>query len=178
MSVSLHANRGSALEDLITMANGIYRTRKTGMIHKVPTAWLPLRGRDGRVVSAKVEQKAAVDFLGHVFLDGQAVPLAFDAKETAVDRWPLSRLEQHQYEYLADCHATGAFALILMASLAGADSLSWHFRTCGNGGIHGNTGPAASVGIGDPALVEVRFLDYLSGLRGFLARGETREQAE
>ena len=138
---------------------------------------MPLRGHSG-INGAKVEEKAAVDYIGHLQLDGHSVPLAFDAKEIALERWPLSRLDQQQYEELADSHATGAFALILMASLAGADSLSWHFRTCGNGGIHGNTGPAASVGIGDPALVEVRFLDYLSGLRGFLARGETREQAE
>lgn len=38
---------------------------------------VPLRGPDGKIVSAKVEQKAAVDFLCHVLLDCRAV---FDAK--------------------------------------------------------------------------------------------------
>ena len=82
------ANRGRPFEQLIEMANTQYRNKKIAVIHKVPTAWIPLRDGRGRIVSAKVEEKAAVDFLGTYC--GQS--LAFDAKHCSDERIRWDRL--------------------------------------------------------------------------------------
>jgi len=73
-----YANRGLALEEPIVRANEVYCSRKLAVVHKVPTAWIPIRGSNGKIISAKVEKKASVDFLGHVKLKEKTVPIAFD----------------------------------------------------------------------------------------------------
>jgi recombination protein U len=154
------ANRGSALEDLVVRANEFYRSKKLAVIHKVPTAWLPLRGSDGRIVSAKVEKKASVDFLGHVATLKGSLPVAFDAKEvTKGNRWPLSRLELHQYEYLRDCAETGAFSFVLIAFWELQRFFVLPFAEIGKMG-------SKSVIAGSSALIEVFFLNYLDFLLG------------
>lgn len=105
------ANRGQVLEYMLQLSNDQYRARGMALVHKVPTAWVPLRDRFGKVVNAKVETKAAVDFLG---VSGQGVPLAFDAKETADDRWPLRHIENHQAYFLEQWHACGGAAFIVV----------------------------------------------------------------
>jgi len=164
--LSLRANRGFALEELIVAANTGYRSRRLAVIHKVPTAWLPVRNGDGRVSAAKVTEKAAVDFLGHVRLgDGRAVPVAFDAKETRQPRWPLAKLEPHQYEYLADSHATGACAFVLIGFAAAGRLFVLPFPELARcWAAWQGRGRPASVRCDDPALVEVRFPDYLAWL--------------
>ncbi|NHM27994.1 recombinase [Desulfofundulus sp. TPOSR] len=166
MSAIFQANRGQALEDLIKQANDRYRAQKLAVIHKVPTAWVPIRGPGGKIVSAKVEEKAAVDFLGHVFLPSGSLPLAFDAKEVSRgDRWPLSKLEPHQYEYLRDCALTGAFSFVLIGFWELNRFFVLPFPELERRWVawRGKTGPA-SVRAGEPGLVEVRFLGYLSFL--------------
>lgn len=160
------ANRGLALEELIVQANEAYRSRKLAVIHKVPTAWVPIRGPNGRVVSAKVEEKASVDFLGHVKTPGGPLPLAFDAKEISKgDRWPLAKLEPHQYEYLRDCAETGAFSFVLLGFWELQRFFVLPFPELKKRWEEwkGNTGPA-SVAVGDSGLIEVKFLDYLNFL--------------
>jgi len=159
------ANRGSSLENLVIIANAAYRSQGLAVIHKVPTAWVPIR-RGLKIVGAKVEEKAAVDFIGHAALPGGPLPVAFDAKEVSKgDRWPLSRLEQHQYEYLKDCALTGAFSFVLIGYWQlqrffvlpfGELEKRWAAWKSG-------TGPA-SVRAGETGLVGVRFLDYLNFL--------------
>jgi recombination protein U len=160
------ANRGSALEDLVVCANEAYRSKKLAVIHKVPTAWLPLRGPNGRIVSAKVEKKASVDFLGHVVTPGGPLPVTFDAKEIAKgNRWPLAKLEPHQYEYLRDCAETGAFSFVLLGfwELERFFVLPFPELEKRWAAWKKRTGPA-SVAAGDSGLIEVKFLDYLNFL--------------
>ena len=160
------ANRGRALEDLVRVANARYRALGLAVVHKVPSAWVPLRGPGGRVAGAKVEEKAAVDFLGHVRLpsgSGWGVPVAFDAKEVSRgDRWSLSRLEPHQYEYLQDCHRTGCAAFVLVAFWEPGRFFALPFPELERRweAWKAGTGPA-SVRAGEPGLIEVRFPDYL-----------------
>lgn len=170
----IHANRGRAFEELIEMANAAYRARGLAVIHKVPTEWVPLRGGRGEIVSAKVTRKAAVDFIGHVLLpSGHALPVAFDAKEVSKGcRWPLSKLEEHQYGYLADCSRTGACAFVLIAFwepgrffVLPFSELARHRAARESGG-----GPA-SVRAGENGLVEVWFSGYLDFL--LQERGES-----
>lgn len=93
-----HANRGQALEELIIILNGRYRAQGKAVIHKVPTAWLPIRGSTGKIISAKVEEKAAVDFMGRYGV----MPIAFDAKHTQEHRIRWDRVEPHQEKFLDD----------------------------------------------------------------------------
>lgn len=111
MSLSTHANRGRVAEELVRLACESYRRRGLAVVEKVPTEWLPLRGHDGRVVSAKVTRQAPVDEVGCVRGFG---PVAFDVKQFASRRWPLSRLEPHQAAFLADWERAGGRAFVLI----------------------------------------------------------------
>ncbi|HHW14677.1 MAG TPA: recombinase, partial [Firmicutes bacterium] len=91
VTLNSRANRGRTLELMVEWQNASYRSQGLAVVHKVPTAWLPLRDGDGRIRSAKVERKAAVDFLG--VYRGQAI--AFDAKHCSADRVRWDRVEPH-----------------------------------------------------------------------------------
>jgi recombination protein U len=158
-----YANRGRALEDLIELSNERYRKAGVAVIHRVPAAWLPIRDGRGRIVSAKIEKKAAVDFIGHIITaEDYALPVVFDAKEVSKGkRWPLSRLEEHQYQYLVDSARTGAAAFVLIVFweysrffMLPIVALEEKVRAYHSGG-------PASVDISDSALVEISFPDYL-----------------
>ena len=102
---------GAVFEELIIMANDRYRRMGQGVIEKLATEWLPIRGRDGRICSAKVSKKAAVDFVG-VF---EGIPIAFDAKHTNSDRrMAWSRLEPHQQDFLKAFEIAGGWAYVLI----------------------------------------------------------------
>lgn len=107
---SSYANRGRAFEELIELANRQYRSRGIATIHKVPTAWLPIRGHDGRIVTAKVEEKASPDFLG--VYRGRGV--AFDAKHTNTNRIRWDRVEDHQAEFLDQWETSGGISFVLV----------------------------------------------------------------
>lgn len=106
-----HANRGRNLEELINYVNGEYRKQKLALIDKVPTEWIPLRGKSGKIVGAKVERKSIVDFTGHC----QGRPIAFDTKHTKEHNIRWDELQPHQAEFLADWHLTGGIAFILVS---------------------------------------------------------------
>lgn len=108
--INAQANRGQPLEDLIILANRQYRAQGIAVVHKVPTAWIPLRDSQGRVVNAKVEEKAAVDFLGCY----RGRPLAFDAKQCSDVRIRWDRVEEHQAEFLEDWVKDGGIGFVLV----------------------------------------------------------------
>jgi len=157
------ANRGRALEELVELSNERYRQEGLAVIHRVPAAWLPIRDGRGRIVSAKIEKKAAVDFIGHALVPGgRALPLAFEAKEVSRGRrWPLSRLEEHQFRYLADCARTGAAAFVLIAFWEYGRFFVLPFPVLEEKmDAHRREG-AASVPLGDPGTIEIFFPHYL-----------------
>ena len=101
-----HANRGKAFEESIIMVNEIYKARGKAIITKVPTEWIPIR-QGGKIVSAKVENKSIVDFLGSY--KGQSI--AFDAKEClSSDRIRWAELKEHQQEFLDRHYKTGGIS--------------------------------------------------------------------
>lgn len=162
IKISSHANRGSALEELVELANSGYRNRKAGVIHKVPSKWLPIRvGK--KIVSAKITVQASVDFLGHIITRTGPLPIAFDSKEVSKgNRWPLINLEEHQYEYLRDNNQTGAFAFVLIGYwefqrfyILPFNELERRWKAWKD-----KTGPA-SVRDGEPGLIKVEFTNYL-----------------
>lgn len=91
-----YANRGQPLETFIRFANTRYKQRKIAVIGKVPTEFIPLRDRTGRVVGAKVEEKSSVDFLGRY----KQYPIAIEAKHTEEDSIRFDRVEPHQADYM------------------------------------------------------------------------------
>lgn len=90
------SNRGRGFEEIVEYANYAYTIKGIAVVHKVPTEWIPLRNEKGTIASAKVNKKAAVDFLGAY----RSRPIAFDAKETRNPRIRFDRVEPHQQEFL------------------------------------------------------------------------------
>lgn len=117
MSRVSHANRGQSLEQLIELSNLQYRRRGLAVVHKVPTHWVPLRGRDGKIMGAKVAEKATVDFLGCLAPSGRAV--AFDAKQNREPgRFPLDERWSHEVEFLHDVARAGGIAFLLIEQVS------------------------------------------------------------
>jgi recombination protein U len=159
-------NRGKALEDLVEICNEGYRAKGVAVIHRIPAAWLPIRNREGRIVSAKVDRKATVDFVGHVATSlGRAVPVAFEVKEVSSgDRWPLSKLEDHQYACLRDSYFTGAAAFVLVGYREPRRYFLLPFPELRRRWERWKEGGPASVRCGDSDLIEISFPNYLASL--------------
>ncbi|OPL10236.1 MAG: hypothetical protein AVO34_11560 [Firmicutes bacterium ML8_F2] len=105
------ANRGSALEELVELANIQYRRLGIAVMHKVPSKWIPIRNKHGKLISAKIEEKAAVDFMGRYF----NIPIAFDVKSVLKDtRWYLKNIEHHQLKFLVDWETGTARSYVLL----------------------------------------------------------------
>lgn len=86
-----YGNRGMSFESLIEYANRQYRQDGIAVIEKQHTLCKPLRNGTGRIVSAKYEEKATVDFMGRY---GER-PIAFEAKHCSADKIDLKRVAQH-----------------------------------------------------------------------------------
>jgi len=158
MSLS-HANRGKALEELIIILNQRYRAQGKAVIHKVPTAWLPIRGGTGKIISAKVEEKSTVDFMGRY----GAAPIAFDAKHAKDRRIRWDRVEPHQEKFLDDWTKDGdSIGFILVAyDMLQYFVVPWNVWKCGL--ITWRQGGSASMQIASMAgtTMEVKRQDYL-----------------
>jgi len=117
------ANLGSPLEELISRTCETYRQERIAIIEKVPTEFIPIR-KDGKIVSAKVERKAPVDYMGNY--QGRAI--AFEAKYTDSDRIRLDEVQPHQREFLYAWHNTGGMAYILFGfAMKEFFFVPWHF---------------------------------------------------
>lgn len=123
-----HANRGRNLEELIMYANDQYRKQKLAVIDKVPTEWLPTRGKSGKIVGAKVTKKSIVDFTGHA----KGIPIAFDAKHTKEHNIRWDELQPHQAEFLSDWQLTGGTSFILVSfNMQYFFAVPWQFWKAG-----------------------------------------------
>ena len=120
-----YANKGRAFEDLIEFANAQYRRQSIAVIGKQNTKFLPIRNGQGQLVSAKVEEKATVDYLGRY----KGTPVAIEAKHTESDRIQFSRVEPHQADYMDDfCKDSEAIGIVLVSfSLRRFFAVPWPF---------------------------------------------------
>lgn len=107
-----YGNRGMTFESLIEYANRRYRLEGKAMIEKQHTLCKPLRDRNGRIASAKYEEKATVDFMGRI----GTTPTAFEAKHCATDRIDLKRVEEHQCSFLRDWTKDGGTVGFILVS--------------------------------------------------------------
>ncbi len=90
--------RGSAFEELINLTNDKYREQGLACIEKIPT---PIKvtkiNNEKRVIEeGYFEKKSSVDYIGLV----QGYAVCFDAKETALDNFPLKNIHEHQIEFM------------------------------------------------------------------------------
>lgn len=104
--------RGSTLEDMINHSNEVYREKKLALIQKIPTPITPISiDKDTRHITlAYFDQKSTVDYIGTI----QGIPVCFDAKECAVNTFPLQNIHQHQIQFMAEFEEQGGIAFILL----------------------------------------------------------------
>ena len=120
-----YANKGRPFEDLIEFANRQYRNQNIAVIGKQHTKFIPIRNGKGKIVTAKVEEKATVDYLGRY----KNTPVAIEAKHTNEKRIAFNRVEPHQAEYLDDwAKDPGAIGLIVVSfNLRKFYAIPWPF---------------------------------------------------
>lgn len=104
--------RGSTLEELINLTNEKYRTSHLALIQKVPTPIKPIKiDSDSRHITlAYFEQKSTVDYIGAV----QGIPVCFDAKECALNTFPLHNIHEHQVEFMKEFEMQKGIAFLLI----------------------------------------------------------------
>lgn len=112
--------RGSALEDMINHSNEVYRERKLALIQKIPTPITPItiEKETRHITLAYFDQKSTVDYIGAV----QGIPVCFDAKECAVNTFPLHNVHEHQIQFMQEFEEQGGVAFIIL-SWTGRDEI-------------------------------------------------------
>lgn len=119
-----YANRGQALEGFIEFANDRYRQKGVAFIRKQSTEFIPIRDRNGRIVSCKVEQKATFDFLGRY----KTIPIAIEAKNSNEDTIRWDRIESNQADDMDTFVVPGTIGLVLVSfNLKRYFAIPWAF---------------------------------------------------
>lgn len=104
--------RGSTLEDLINRTNEKYMENGLALIQKIPTPITPIKiDKESRHITlAYFEQKSTVDYIGTV----QGIPVCFDAKECAADRFALQNIHEHQVRFMEQFEKQGGISFFLI----------------------------------------------------------------
>ena len=107
--------RGSVLEDLINTTNEYYRENKLALIQKIPTPITPIEmDKRKHITLAYFDKKSTVDYIGSV----QGIPTCFDAKECAVDTFPLHNVHEHQMKFMKDFEEQGGVSFFIVSYTA------------------------------------------------------------
>lgn len=125
MRVRTYANRGKPLEEYINYANGRYQHAGIAMVQKIPTEFIPIRDRYGKVCSVKVEHKSTVDYIGRF----RGHPIAMEAKNTSADTIRWDAVQPHQAAFLDEwCQQPGTIGLVLVSfNLERFFAIPWAF---------------------------------------------------
>lgn len=108
-----YANRGSHLEELVTLVNAQYRNRGLARIDKFPTPITPEKVSSYGKVYGHYAAKSTVDYIG-ALNTGKCV--CFDCKETSEEnRFPLGNVHPHQIEYMKNIYRLGGVAFLIVA---------------------------------------------------------------
>lgn len=104
--------RGSTLEDLINLTNEKYLMSNLALIQKIPTPIKPINIDHGtkQITLAYFDQKSTVDYIGVV----QGIPVCFDAKESAVDTYPLQNIHEHQINFMSNFEKQNGISFIIL----------------------------------------------------------------
>ena len=104
--------RGSTLEDLINRTNEKYEESDLALIQKIPTPITPIKiePETRHITLAYFEQKSTIDYIGVV----QGIPICFDAKECAIDRFALQNIHEHQVHFMEQFEKQDGVAFFLI----------------------------------------------------------------
>ena len=104
--------RGSTLEDFINISNEKYMQGNLALIQKIPTPIKPIKIDQStrHITLAYFDQKSTVYYIGVV----QGIPVCFDAKETAVDTFPLQNIHPHQIRFMQNFEKQNGIAFIII----------------------------------------------------------------
>lgn len=104
--------RGSTFEELINRTNEQYAKKGLALIQKIPTPITPVKiDKEHRHITlAYFEKKSTVDYIGAV----QGIPVCFDAKECAVDTFPLANVHPHQIQFMIEFEKQGGVSFLLI----------------------------------------------------------------
>lgn len=104
--------RGSVLEEMINYTNEKYLEKGLALLQKIPTPITPMEfDKETRHITlAYFEQKSTVDYIGAA----QGLPMCFDAKECAVDTFPLQNLHEHQVKFMTEFEKQGGISFLLI----------------------------------------------------------------
>lgn len=104
--------RGSTLEDLINRTNEKYLENGLALIQKIPTPITPINidKATRHITLAYFDQQSTVDYIGVV----QGIPVCFDAKECAIDRFPLQNIHEHQVAFMEQFEKQGGVSFFLI----------------------------------------------------------------
>lgn len=104
--------RGSSLEELINLTNDRYREKKLALVQKIPTPIKPINidQTTRHITLAYFDQKSTVDYIGVV----QGIPVCFDAKECAGDRFPLRNIHEHQIKFMREYEQQQGIAFLII----------------------------------------------------------------
>ena len=102
-SVTNYANRGSHFEKLIEYSNNVYAQKERALIFKQHTHIVPIRNGKGKIVSAKICEKAIADYMGTV----RGTPVAIEAKETKQAALAYNAVKPHQADFLTKFEKVG-----------------------------------------------------------------------
>ena len=104
--------RGSTLEELINRTNELYREKNLGLVQKIPTPITPVKidKENGNISLAYFDKDSTVDYIGVI----QGVPVCFDAKECAVDTYPLRNIHEHQINFMRDFEKQNGISFLII----------------------------------------------------------------
>ena len=104
--------RGSTLEELVNRTNEKYLESGLALIQKIPTPITPITidKATRHITLAYFEQKSTVDYIGVV----QGIPVCFDAKECALERFALQNIHEHQVTFMEQFEKQGGIAFFLI----------------------------------------------------------------
>ncbi len=101
------------MEELINLTNEKYRLQKLALIQKIPTPIKPISidKETRRITLAYFDQKSTVDYIGTV----QGIPVCFDAKECAFDRFALANnVHEHQVKFMEEFEKQEGISFLLI----------------------------------------------------------------
>lgn len=104
--------RGSMLEEAVNFTNERYRKEHLALVQKIPTPITPINiDKEKRHITlAYFEQKSTVDYIGNV----QGIPICFDAKECATERFALQNIHEHQMDYMEEFERQQGIAFLII----------------------------------------------------------------
>lgn len=118
--------RGSVLEEMLNRTNEKYDEQGLGLIQKIPTPITPIdmNHKTKQITLAYFDKKSTVDYIGVI----QGIPVCFDAKECATDRFTLANIHDHQVSFMNRFEAQDGIAFFLI-HFTGADKF-YYLRLC------------------------------------------------